>query len=489
MSDVGNCEAIRIARNVDEFGHRTIGVVTKIDNVREGSNIMDQLMGNGNVTKLALGFVAVRNRSPMEVKANLPLNEVFEKEKAFFENEPLLQGLPQEYWGLPTLANKIMDVQAVKVNEFITKSKSKLYSLLTKIRGEIDELQPTFSTDGERQAFFNRAIGQITSEFKDLSLGKLSVDDEGMHVMARLYEEFERYTVNAVKDKPKGGFLDGEYFKVVKNHMRELRGVNLSNFMSSPVFKLLKDVAYQNALLAAGNELVDRASEIISGVINKIICDVLSDEAHENLREELLQLVVEFIDLRATVTKDSIRQITDSEGYVFTINHYYSMTIKKVHGEIAQLKSDAAKMATLRRTNKAAVEGGASTAAGLGPGAAGEPDEQSEEAVLMNKFFERCADASEDDSSCMEMQLSLHVYSKVLEKRNFDYVPMMVHLHMITAVYDSTNSDDLSVFFHKNMHMQLANVLSESPIAVSKRRKLVERAERVKAAYDELRVL
>ena len=471
MSDVSNCEAIRIAREVDEHGKRTIGVVTKIDNVCEGSNIMDQLMGTANnVTKLQLGFVAVRNRSPMEVKARLPLDQVFEKEKVFFENEPLLQGLPQEFWGLPTLANKIMDIQAVKVNEFIMKSKSKLYSLLTKIRGEIDELQPTLSTDEERQAFFNRAIGQITSEFKDLSLGKLSVVDVGMNVMARLYEEFEQYTENAVKGKPDGGFLNSKYFEDVKKYMHELRGVNLSNFMSSPVFKLLLDAAYEDALLAAGNELVDRASEIISGVINKIICDVLSDEAHEHLREELLQLVVVFIDLRATVTKDMIRQLSASEDYVFTVNHYYSMTIKKIHGAIAESKS------TRSEPSLSAAPVAAS-------------DSSEEEEVLL-EFIEKCAKApSEDDSSCMEMQLSLHVYSKVLEKRNFDYVPMIVRMHMIKPVYDLTNSDNLASFFHENMHTQLANALSESPIAVSKRRELVKRAERVKAAYDELRVL
>ena len=59
--DLANSDALKLARRVDPFGERTIGVITKIDLMDEGTNANEILQGK--VVALKLGYVGVVCRS------------------------------------------------------------------------------------------------------------------------------------------------------------------------------------------------------------------------------------------------------------------------------------------------------------------------------------------------------------------------------------------------------------------------------------------
>jgi replication fork clamp-binding protein CrfC len=60
-TDLANSDALKLAREVDPDGERTIGVVTKIDLMDEGTDALDLLQGN--VYPLKLGYFGVKCRS------------------------------------------------------------------------------------------------------------------------------------------------------------------------------------------------------------------------------------------------------------------------------------------------------------------------------------------------------------------------------------------------------------------------------------------
>ena len=60
-TDLANSDALQIARTVDPDGERTIGVVTKIDLMDEGTDAIDHLQGN--IYPLKLGYFGVKCRS------------------------------------------------------------------------------------------------------------------------------------------------------------------------------------------------------------------------------------------------------------------------------------------------------------------------------------------------------------------------------------------------------------------------------------------
>mmetsp|Transcript_34279 Transcript_34279/g.58692 ORF Transcript_34279/g.58692 Transcript_34279/m.58692 type:complete len:745 (+) Transcript_34279:37-2271(+) len=85
-SDIATSDGIQLAKEIDPDGHRTLGVVTKIDIMDRGTDAMDVL--TGQVIPLQLGFVGVVMRSQQDIKDNKPISEALKDEEKFFAMHP-----------------------------------------------------------------------------------------------------------------------------------------------------------------------------------------------------------------------------------------------------------------------------------------------------------------------------------------------------------------------------------------------------------------
>lgn len=117
MSDFANSEALKEAKRYDPDGRRTLGLVTKTDNVQAGCGIKAKLRMEDGHVRLKLGFIAVVNRTPIEVEEDTPAEEVRAREEAFFTTNPELVGLEKERWGLDTLVERIVEIQEERIEE------------------------------------------------------------------------------------------------------------------------------------------------------------------------------------------------------------------------------------------------------------------------------------------------------------------------------------------------------------------------------------
>lgn len=84
-SDLVNSDALKIAREVDPQGLRTIGVLTKLDLMDAGTHAADILMNRASF-RLRLGFIGVVNRSQHDINVNKPMSEAMRQEADFFRN-------------------------------------------------------------------------------------------------------------------------------------------------------------------------------------------------------------------------------------------------------------------------------------------------------------------------------------------------------------------------------------------------------------------
>jgi replication fork clamp-binding protein CrfC len=80
--DLANSDALKLAREVDPEGERTIGVITKIDLMDEGTNALDIL--EGTVYPLKLGYYGVKCRSQKNINDKMTIREALEREAKFF---------------------------------------------------------------------------------------------------------------------------------------------------------------------------------------------------------------------------------------------------------------------------------------------------------------------------------------------------------------------------------------------------------------------
>jgi len=96
---LANSDALKLARRVDPYGERTVGVLTKVDLMDEGTNCLDVIQGK--VYPLKLGYIGVVCRSQKDILAGKPIKEALEAEQNFFKTSgtysPLASKLGSSY--------------------------------------------------------------------------------------------------------------------------------------------------------------------------------------------------------------------------------------------------------------------------------------------------------------------------------------------------------------------------------------------------------
>lgn len=86
--DIVNSEALKIAREVDPNGLRTIGVLTKLDLMDAGTNAFDILANRSTDLVLRLGFIGLVSRSQQDILNKKPVNEAIRHEYEYFHSHP-----------------------------------------------------------------------------------------------------------------------------------------------------------------------------------------------------------------------------------------------------------------------------------------------------------------------------------------------------------------------------------------------------------------
>ncbi|KAM9503724.1 dynamin-1-like protein isoform 1-T1 [Salvelinus alpinus] len=82
-TDMATSEALKVAREVDPDGRRTLAVVTKLDLMDAGTDAMDVLMGR--VIPVKLGLIGVVNRSQLDINNKKSVADAIRDEYAFLQ--------------------------------------------------------------------------------------------------------------------------------------------------------------------------------------------------------------------------------------------------------------------------------------------------------------------------------------------------------------------------------------------------------------------
>ncbi|KAK7896017.1 hypothetical protein WMY93_021342 [Mugilogobius chulae] len=85
-SDLANSDALKIAKEVDPQGMRTIGVITKLDLMDEGTDAKDIL--ENKLLPLRRGYIGVVNRSQKDIDGKKDINAAMAAERKFFLSHP-----------------------------------------------------------------------------------------------------------------------------------------------------------------------------------------------------------------------------------------------------------------------------------------------------------------------------------------------------------------------------------------------------------------
>ncbi|KAF4614663.1 hypothetical protein D9613_003215 [Agrocybe pediades] len=177
-TDLANSDGLKMAREVDPEGTRTIGVLTKVDLMDKGTDVVDILAGR--IIPLRLGYVPVVNRGQRDIETGKAISAALDNERDFFENHPSYKGKAQ-FCGTPFLARKLNMILMHHIRNSLPDIKASISSKLQKANAELATLGGGMG-DGNSGNVVLSVITEFTSEFRttidgntnDLSLNELS---------------------------------------------------------------------------------------------------------------------------------------------------------------------------------------------------------------------------------------------------------------------------------------------------------------------------
>lgn len=191
-TDLANSDGLKLAREVDPEGARTIGVLTKVDLMDKGTDVVDILAGR--IIPLRYGYVPVINRGQRDIETKKQIKDALEFEAKFFE-EHASYSAKAKYCGTPFLAKKLNMILMHHIKSTLPDIKNRIHSTLAKYQAELAQLGEDTSLLGSPSNIVLNIITEFANEYRtildgnsqDLSTNELSGGARISFVFHELY--------------------------------------------------------------------------------------------------------------------------------------------------------------------------------------------------------------------------------------------------------------------------------------------------------------
>ncbi|KAK5933212.1 hypothetical protein CgunFtcFv8_004858 [Champsocephalus gunnari] len=312
-SDLANSDALKIAKEVDPQGLRTIGVITKLDLMDEGTDARDIL--ENKLLPLRRGYVGVVNRSQKDIDGKKDINAALQAERKFFLSHPSYRHLADRM-GTAYL-QKVLNQQLTNhIRDTLPALRSKLQSQLLSIEKEAEEYKNFRPDDPSRKT---KALLQMVQQFavdfeKRIEGSGDQVDTYELSGGAKINRIFhERFPFEIVKLECDEKTLRKEISYAIKN----IHGIRTGLFTP--------DMAFETIVKRLIAQIKEPCQKCVDMVINELVNTVRQCTQKlaqfPMLREEMERIVTQHIRDRESRTKDQVMLLIDIELAYMNTNH------------------------------------------------------------------------------------------------------------------------------------------------------------------------
>ncbi|KAA8595093.1 hypothetical protein FQN60_012228 [Etheostoma spectabile] len=220
-TDLANSDALKISKEVDPQGLRTIGVITKLDLMDEGTDAKDIL--ENKLLPLRRGYIGVVNRSQKDIDGKKDIRAALAAERKFFLSHPGYRHIA-ERMGTPHLQKTLNQQLTNHIRDTLPGLRSKLQSQLLSLEKEVEEYKNFRPDDPTRKT---KALLQMVQQFgvdfeKCIEGSGDQVDTSNLSGGAKINRIFhERFPFELVKME----FDEKELRKEISYAIKNIHGV------------------------------------------------------------------------------------------------------------------------------------------------------------------------------------------------------------------------------------------------------------------------
>lgn len=311
-TDLANSDGLKLAREVDPEGQRTIGVLTKVDLMDDGTDVVDILAGR--IIPLRLGYVPVVNRGQRDIENKRPISYALEHERTFFENHKAYRN-KASYCGTPYLARKLNLILMMHIKQTLPDIKARISGSLQKYTSELLSLGDSML--GNASNIVLNIITEFSNEYRTVLDGNnqelSSVELSGGARISFVFHELYANGVKAVDPFDQVKDID------IRTILYNSSGSSPALFVGTTAFELIvkqQIKRLEDPSIKCVSLVYDELVRILSQLLNKPLF-----RRYPGLKERLYQVVIGFFKKVMDPTNKLVRDLVAMESCYINTGH------------------------------------------------------------------------------------------------------------------------------------------------------------------------
>ncbi|CAK63208.1 unnamed protein product (macronuclear) [Paramecium tetraurelia] len=407
--DLSTSDGLQLAIKLDPTGSRTLGVITKIDIMDQGTDCRKELLGQ--IIPLKLGFVGVKNRNQKDINEKVRVGIALQRETDFFAKHPLYSQMPPDIMGTKALIQKLTTILFKHIRASLPQIIREIDQKVQDCEVKLAQLGPGLPRDNkEKMQVIWNMLTEYTENLNNKLRGKFDVKSAlqkdtqisgGAQVKLYLNELYNEQS--------------GKNYRVSREYTdREIReAIRLHQafyIQSCHNQRRLRDPAIDTL-----NEVFTYVDSLSNSILKKVfyrfptILDAISDISSQVLTEQ------------KNKTKVVVENLIDAElGYIFTNDQdYLTMNASIIPQEDKEDQKTAA-------------------AAPTGDNAAGTANTANTSANTANKPAAQANKQDTDPEKVLAQELSrrLDAYYRIVIRNLRDSVPKAIGYFLVRAAQE-----------------------------------------------------
>lgn len=312
-TDLANSDALKIAKEVDPQGLRTIGVITKLDLMDKGTDAREIL--ENKTLPLRRGYVGVVNRSQQDIDGRKDIRAALAGERKFFLSHPSYRHMADRM-GTPYLQRVLNQQLTNHIRDVLPTLRNKLQSQLLSMEKDVQEFKNYRPDDPSRKT---KAMMQMIQQFnvdfdKSIEGSGTEINTRELSGGAKINRIFhERFPFELVKIE----FDERELRKEISIAIRNIHAIRTGLFTPDKAFEaIVKE--YIKKLKQPSLKAVDMVVTELTNVVHKCTEKM---SRYPRLRDETESIVNNRIREREMVAKDQLLMHVEFELAYINTNH------------------------------------------------------------------------------------------------------------------------------------------------------------------------
>eukprot|EP00039_Didymoeca_costata_P012952 m.189725 g.189725 ORF g.189725 m.189725 type:complete len:832 (-) comp15632_c0_seq13:173-2668(-) len=310
--DLANSDALKLAKEVDPDGLRTIGVLTKLDLMDAGTDAREIL--ENKTLPLRRGYVGVINRSQADINGNKDIRAALDAERRFFMSREEYRHMADRM-GTKYLQVKLNQQLINHIREKLPQLKQNLQKQVNAMEKEVKAAQSELSDPSKNQTKnLVKMVNSIGSEIEESIEG--SKDNPNLTKLsggARIAKVFnERFPYELARMELDERQLRQEISFAIRN-VNGIRGV----FTPDEAFE-----GITKRLIEKLKPACVRCCDMVSEELHDLVGDICRKlQKYPRFQEEVMRIINDYLMSAENKTKEQIDMAVNFELAYINSNH------------------------------------------------------------------------------------------------------------------------------------------------------------------------